>query len=215
MVGPRSADARGLSLEEIAARPDRAARTFRVPPRGRATLRPFQLGDEAAVIEFFDGLSEATRAHYAITDPGETVAQEWSRSIAVHRKLRLLLHRVGRGSEPRSGVRLSGVVEVSLDLTEADRERYGRWGIPLRPGSAIRFGICLADDEQGTGLARAAMPGVRDLATRLGRRRIVLWDGVLAQNGRAIAFYERSGFRTAGTWTDGRGRVRRDMFADV
>lgn len=214
-MGGRSAGAGDLSLDEIAARPDRFAVTFRLPTRGRARLRPFQLGDEAALIEFFDGLSEGTRSRYGIADPGEMVAQEWSQSIAVDDSLRMVLHRVGRGPAGPLGSPLSGVVEFSLDLTEEDRERYGRWGIPLRPGSAIRFGICLADEEQGTGLAGAAMPGIRDLVKRLGRKRIVLRDGVLAGNGPAVAFYERNGFRTAGVWSDGRGRVRWDMFADL
>jgi GNAT superfamily N-acetyltransferase len=209
-----------LSLDEIAAHPDLAARTFRTEPRGRAILRPFQLGDEDVLIDFFDGLSEGTRHRYGITDPGETVAQEWAQSIGLYDKLRMVLQRLpGRRDAPSEarefGIPIAGVVEFSLDLTEADRERFARWGIPLRSGSALRFGICLADEEQGAGLASAAMPAVGDVVAGLGRRRIILWGGVLAENGTATAFYERNGFRTAGTWTDGRGRACRDMFVDV
>lgn len=204
-----------LSLDEIAARPDRVVYTFRTAPRGRATLRPFQLGDEGVVSDFFDGLSKDTRDQYGVTEPGEAIAQEWSQSIAMYGELRLVLHRGAGGAELFPGPPLSGVVELSMDLTDADRERFGRWGVPLRQGAVMRIGICLADEDQGTGLAGALIPALRDLATRLDRRRMILWDGVLAENPRAIAFYERNGFRTAGTWTDERGRIRRDMFTDV
>ncbi len=217
-AGPRSRPA--LSLDEIAARPDVLAYTFRTVPRGRAHLRPFQLGDEDALIQFFDGLSEETRGHYGVSEGGEHIAQEWAQSIAIHDKLRMVLRRVSGRIGTRSalrapGVAIAGVVELSLDLTDEDRERFARWGVTVRAGSVIRFGICLADEEQGTGLASAAMPAIRDVVARLGGRRLILWGGVLAENGGAIAFYERNGFRTAGSWTDGRGRLCRDMFVDV
>jgi GNAT superfamily N-acetyltransferase len=178
------------------------------------------LGDEEAVVEFFEGLSQETRDRYGVSEDGESIAQDWAQSIAVHDKLRMVLHRAPVRAEPRSrlpafGLPIAGVAEFSLHLTEADRERYARWGVPLRPGTVIRFGICLADEHQSTGIAGASMPALRDLVTRVGRRRVMLWDGVLAENGKAIAFFERNGFRFAGTWTDERGRICQDMFADV
>lgn len=49
---------------------------------------------------------------------------------------------------------------------------------------------------QGRGLARRLMAAARDAARELGGRS--LWLGVWEKNGRAIAFYEKEGFRGVG-----------------
>jgi ribosomal protein S18 acetylase RimI-like enzyme len=49
----------------------------------------------------------------------------------------------------------------------------------------------------GRGLARRLMAAARDAARELGGRS--LWLGVWERNGRAIAFYEKEGFRGVGT----------------
>ncbi len=211
----RSAIPPELTLGEIAAIPDRATETFRLPDGRPVVLRPFQLGDEEAIEAFFDGLGEDTRDWYGVTETGEGIAQDWAQSIGIRDDLRLVFKEaVGRGSGHRAGP-LWGVAEFSLELVDEERERFGRWNESLHPGATIRFGSCLSDEHQGVGLASAAMPPVTRLVRRLGRRRIVLWGGVLVQNGPAVAFYERSGFRTLGTWVDGRGRKRLDMALDV
>ena len=204
-----------LTLGEIAATPDRATETFRLPDGRRVVLRPYQLGDEGALEAFFDGLGEDTRAAYGVTDTGEGIAQDWSQSIGIREDLRLVFEEaLGRGAGERVGLHC-GVAEFSLELGDEERERLGRWNEFVDPGAAVRFGICLSDDHQGVGLATAAMPSLTRLVRRLGRRRILLWGGVLVRNGAAVAFYERSGFRTLGTWVDERGRTRLDMVLDI
>ena len=49
----------------------------------------------------------------------------------------------------------------------------------------------------GRGLAQALMAEVRSVARTLGAR--TLWLGVWEQNPRAIAFYEKCGFRVVGS----------------
>ena len=177
---PRSGQA--LSLAEIAGRPDRVAYAFPAVPRGRATLRPFQLGDEDVLIDFFDGLSEETREWYGVTEPGEFIAQEWSQAIAVYDKLRLVLHRVPGGGKVAFGVPLAGVVEFSLDLTDGDRERFGRWGQASRrqrsvatkagsPKTMNETSLWSCAETPGRVRARARPAALRTRVRRLGAKR--------------------------------------------
>ncbi|MEU2180061.1 GNAT family N-acetyltransferase [Streptomyces thermolilacinus] len=53
------------------------------------------------------------------------------------------------------------------------------------------------------------------MARRFGRNRIILWGGVLADNQRAIRFYEKQGFRTVGSFTGADGAESLDMMLDL
>ena len=203
-----------LSLEEIAACPSAATRSFRNPEGSRLALRPYEVDDEERVAHFFDGLSPLTRHRYGVSDSGESVAQDWSGSIALYDKLRMVIEEVTPSGARGDRDSFRGIVEFSLDITDEDRERFGRHDILLDPPSTLRFGICLADEFQGLGVATAALPEVLALASKLGRRRIILWGGVLVQNGPAIAFYERNGFRTVGSWVNRKGHGCLDMVFD-
>lgn len=56
-----------------------------------------------------------------------------------------------------------------------------------------------------------AFPLVADVARRLGRTRIILWGGVLADNARAIRYYEKNGFRPVGSFAAADGMPSLDM----
>ena len=56
----------------------------------------------------------------------------------------------------------------------------------------------MADAYQQRGLGSALFPRLVDAARRLGRRRIVLWGGVRADNPRAEYFYRKLGFVECG-----------------
>ncbi|MFD8607717.1 GNAT family N-acetyltransferase [Streptomyces sp. NPDC059631] len=56
----------------------------------------------------------------------------------------------------------------------------------------------MADDCQGRGVGTRVFPLVADAVRRFGRKRITLWGGVLADNPRAIRYFELQGFRTVG-----------------
>ena len=85
----------------------------------------------------------------------------------------------------------------------SDVERYSKLGIPLSLRSDAALAPCVADEWQGRGLGSAMMRPLLDLARRLGVRRIVLWDGVMQQNARAVHFYTRLGFRKVGEFVTG------------
>lgn len=76
--------------------------------------------------------------------------------------------------------------------------RYREHGIMLQPGLDFMFAPSMGDAFQNRGIASSAMPHVIDLARGRGARSLVLMGGTQATNARAIAFYEKFGFRRFG-----------------
>jgi GNAT superfamily N-acetyltransferase len=111
--------------------------------------------------------------------------------------------------------RVVGMIEFSFAITEADMLRYTAYGVSLDPATDCRFGPTLADDYQGRGVGTLVLPFVIDVARRFGKRRIMLWGGVFANNARAIRYYEKNGFRVLGSFFDGNGNESFDMLLDL
>jgi GNAT superfamily N-acetyltransferase len=96
----------------------------------------------------------------------------------------------------------------------ADIARYQEAGIHLVVTDR-RFGPILADDYQGKGVGTQIFPLIADVARRFGRKRIILFGGVLAGNPRAIRYYEKHGLRPVGSFTGRDGAQSYDMILDL
>lgn len=135
-------------------------------------------------------------------------ARELCDAIARYDKLRLVL-------EDESSARIVGLFELSLALTAADIARYRAAGIRLTERTDCRFGHTLADAYQGGGVGSLVVPLVLEAVRRLGRTRVILWGGVLADNARALRFYERNGFQLVGPFTGPDGTPSLDMILSL
>ncbi|WUX91447.1 GNAT family N-acetyltransferase [Streptomyces sp. NBC_01423] len=138
---------------------------------------------------------------------GLAAATELCDAIARYDKLRLVVEDVVSD-------RIVGLVEFSFDLVAGDIARYREAGIGLG-ATDCRFGVTLADDHQGRGVGSRVFPLVADVARRFGRKRVILFGGVLAENARAIRYYEKNGFRAVGSFTGGDGVRSLDMVLDL
>jgi GNAT superfamily N-acetyltransferase len=169
------------------------------------TFRALMAGDAAALAAFLAGLGDASREFWhGDADPVEQAA-EWVGAIGRYDKLRLVVHRPGRPD------RLDGMVDLSFSLPEGyEITRYARHGIALDPERTARFGPCVADARQGSGLAAALLPPTWDVVRLLGCDRVVLYGGVHAENVRAQRFYRRHGFVDVGPFDGGT-----DMMLDL
>ncbi|WP_327351388.1 GNAT family N-acetyltransferase [Streptomyces sp. NBC_01304] len=201
-----------LSLAEIAADPGLLTWRLRLPAgeRGGAAeviLRPLVHGDADGLGDFLAGLSPTTRRLSTFDGYDLPAARELCAAIGRYDKLRLVL-------EEAPGGRIVGLLEFSLDLTAADIARHARAGIRLDPATDCRFGPTLADDHQANGVGSLVFPLLVEVARRLGRTRIILWGGVLADNARALRFYEKNGFRRVGSFTGPDGTLCLDMLLD-
>ncbi|MBH5333655.1 GNAT family N-acetyltransferase [Streptomyces pactum] len=196
-----------LTLTEIAANPHRLTR--RLSPGGGpdVIVRPLTHVDAGPLAEFLGALSPASRRFSTFDGYDLATAQELCDAIARHDKLRLVLQEVPSG-------RIVGLLEFGLALTASDTARYRDAGIRLSEATDCRFGPTLADDHQGRGVGTLVFPLVTETARLLGRRRIILWGGVRADNPRAIRYYEKNGFRRVGSFTEADGSLSLDMMLD-
>ncbi|WP_433475642.1 N-acetyltransferase family protein [Spirillospora sp. CA-142024] len=117
--------------------------------------------------------------------------------------------------EATDSAMIVGLFELSLAIVAEDVARYRAAGVHLTEANDCRFGPTLADAFQGRQAGTLAFPLITDVVRKLGRTRIILWGGVLADNARAIRFYEKNGFRHIGSFTGPDGLRSLDMMLDL
>ncbi|MFE5589988.1 GNAT family N-acetyltransferase [Streptomyces sp. NPDC056549] len=170
-------------------------------------FRPLARADAERLAGFLEGLSPESRRFSTHDGHDLAAAGRLCDAIARYDKLRLVLEEAPAG-------RIVGLLEFSLDLHPADLVRYQEAGIGLA-ATDCRFGPTLADDYQGKGVGTQIFPLIADVARRLGRKRIILWGGVLADNPRAIRYYEKNGFRPVRSFIGADGTRSLDMLLDL
>jgi len=169
-------------------------------------LRPLLPDNVGKLARFLAGLSPHSRRLSTFSGYGRATAQELCDAIARFDKLRLALVETSAPEHPSVGL-----FEFSFDLTAGDRERHQGHGCPLDPTTDCRFGPTLADAWQNRGVGTRLLPAIFALARGFGRRRIILWGGVLVDNRRAIRYYEKNGFRHVGRFVNDDGLACCDM----
>jgi GNAT superfamily N-acetyltransferase len=197
------------TIASLAADPESLTRRLTVA--GAAyTFRALAAGDGAAMAAFLAGLNERSREFWHGAADPHLQAAEWVEAIGRYDKLRLVAHEADRPG------RLDGMVDLSFSLPDGyEISRYARLGIALDPQRTVRFGLCVADARQGTGLAAALLPPTWDAVRMLGCDRVVLYGGVHAANVRAQRFYRRHGFVDVGPFVDDSGTDGIDMILDL
>ncbi|CAL9336347.1 hypothetical protein SUDANB15_00169 [Streptomyces sp. enrichment culture] len=196
-----------LTLTAVAEDPLVLTRHLSLDDGSEVVFRPLTSADAAHLAAFFEGLSAESRRLSTFDGYDLGAARELCDAIARYDKLRLVLEEVPSG-------RVVGLLELSLDLHPSDIARYRRAGIQLT-ATDCRFGPTLADDYQGRGVGTQVFPLVADVARRFGKKRIILWGGVLTDNPRAIRYYEKQAFRTVGSFTGADGTQALDMILDL
>jgi diamine N-acetyltransferase len=179
-----------LTLEAVAAEPGMITSTFVLLSGERVIFRPLLPADVDRLTHFLENLSPQTRRFWSHPSYDRVTAQTLCDAIGRYDKLRLVAV-----SEDE---RIIALFEFSMDLVESDIERFRGYGIELHNETDCRFGPCVADDYQGTGLGRILFPPTVEIARRFGQQRILLWGGVFVENERAIRYYERLRFQRIG-----------------
>lgn len=197
-----------LTLAGVAADPASVATRLVLPSCNHLVLRPLEPHDRASLTAFFDGLSTQSRFYGGVTGDTTARASEHCDAIGRFDKLRLVL------CTSDAGALIVGLLELSFDVVAADVERFRGYRIDL-DGGDVRFGLCVADAFQGTDAARLASTATFDIAGAFGRRRVILWGGVLADNVRARRFYRKLGFAELGTWAEPGGELVRDGLLEL
>jgi RimJ/RimL family protein N-acetyltransferase len=110
---------------------------------------------------------------------------------------------------------LIALFEFSFDVPAGDRQRFRNYGLDLDTRTDCRFGPTIADAYQNQGLGSLVLPTIVDIARRFSQTRIILWGGVHANNGRAIRYYAKNGFRRVGVFVNADGIKCHDMVLDL
>ncbi|MEV5756339.1 GNAT family N-acetyltransferase [Streptomyces tendae] len=196
-----------LALTEVADDPPALTSRLTLNDGSDVVFRPLVRADAERLAGFLSALSVESRRLSTFDGYDLATALELCDAIARYDKLRLVLEEVPSG-------RIVGLLEFSLDLHTEDIARYREAGIRLA-ATDCRFGPTLADDYQGRGVGTQVFPLVTDVARRLGRKRIILLGGVLADNPRAIRYYQKNGFQLAGSFIGADGVRSLDMILDL
>lgn len=189
-----------LDLSSVAENPELVTFPLTLANGEKDILRPLEPNDISKLGTFLLNLSEETKRNIVSADGYLPPATELCDAINKYDKLRFVVE-----TNPETGRedRIIGLMEFSFDIPDSDIERYKKAGIMLDQETDCRFGPTIADDYQNKGLGSKLFPYVVQIARRFGKKRIILWGGVLKDNERAIHYYEKQGFKTVGTYFDG------------
>ncbi len=185
-----------LTLAAVATAPATVTSQLVLPTGESLHFRPLLPDDAALLATFLQGLSPQTRRFSTYDGYDLAAAQALCTAINRYDKLRL----VAVVNE-----QIVALLEFSFAIVDADKARYASYGITLDEATDCRFGLCLADAYQDRGLGTLLLPLVLDIAERFGKTRMILWGGVLADNPRAMRYYEKNGFRLLGRFYDAQG----------
>jgi len=185
-----------LTLGTVAAKPEAVTGQLVLQTGEEMVFRPLKPDDEVGLADFLQRLSPQTRKFS--TYPGYDLATARGMCEAIDRYDKLRMVAV-------VGLRVVALFEFSFGIVDSDRNRYRGYGIELDESTDCRFGPCISDEYQDKGLGSKLLAHVTDIARRFGKRRIILWGGVLADNHRAIHYYEKNGFYMLGRFRDDLG----------
>ena len=83
-------------------------------------------------------------------------------------------------------------------MFDYDRDRWNRYGVVLNNHDFALLAPSVADKFQSLGLGNRMLLAMKNELKVMGRKHLILWGGVQDSNYKAMAFYEKNGFRYAG-----------------
>lgn len=172
-----------------------------------AVLRRLRPNDTVKIADFLSKLSLQTRQFYTLDDYSFKTADALCKSLIKPEKLHLVI-------ENSSG-EIIALIKFSLDLPDADSMRFKQYGIDLNPESVCRWGICVADEFQSSGIGKIALEEIVKLASKLGQKVIISSGGIFSQNKRAIQLCEKFGFKIVGEFVDTNNNKHVDMMCEM
>ena len=156
-------------------------------------LGKYQAGDLHRLHSYLNKLGESTRKRFGphAFDPDA---------------IREFYHSVGQtgyiATDYETGAIIAyAIIKNGMLLHDIPRlEQYGL--IPDSEGDCS-FAPSVADDWQGCGVGDALFRYILADISSLGRKRIILWGGVQADNTKAVHYYHKNGFNTLGKFEYG------------
>ena len=180
----------------------------RTPDGTAIRVRLLRPDDRELLGDYFTGLGERTRSRYG----PHAFDRATARAICDGLDPRDMLRIVAAVGEPAEA-KLVAYLLVKLGIRESNGKRYAALGIDLDPRATAALAPSVADAWQNRGVASAVMPTLLAMARSVGVRRLVLWDGVIADNHLAQGFYRKWGFVKVGEFMT--SVLNYDMIAEI
>jgi GNAT superfamily N-acetyltransferase len=153
------------------------------------TLRPLEAGDVEAFGTFLEGLSAETDRMFHPHPFTRETARELCANLKPEAVLRMVV------LNPAGEIAVYFI--ITFEPRDQERDHYENYGVTLGQTDCM-VGLGVADSYQNSGLASATMPALIDVFKVLGMHRVILAGGVFEENGRAVHFYEKVGFKKMG-----------------
>lgn len=194
-------------LKDFENNPEKYAWEFQTREEEKIYFRPLLHSDIEELTTFLKKLSTETRRLSTFDSYNKTTATELCNSISKYDKLRFVLESQDK--------QIIGLIEFTLDIPRGVIETYLNYGITLDIDSTCRFGPTLSDEYQSKGLGSLIFPYITKVAKLLDMKYIILYGGVLADNLRAIKYYEKHGFKMVGKFYNEEGIENLDMILNL
>jgi len=198
-----------LDLNKVASNPSILTSEI-LNPKDNSTIiiRPLERKDVNELAEFLKGLSLSTRKFCTYTGYDLKTAKEFCNAIARYDKLRFV-------ATFKDNKKIIALFEFSFNVPDSDHKRYSKYKIQLNSINDCRLGPCIADDYQNRGLGSLLFSHMIKVAIQFGKKRIILWGGVLSDNQKAIHYYEKLGFEYLGKYINDKGDECIDMIVSL
>lgn len=153
-------------------------------------LRKLQNSDYEMLAKYFISLSDETRSRFG----PHPLTEEYALELCNQEEdtaFRFVLEK-----EAESIIVGYFILESQMSIHE--KERFARFDVTLESKCDLLFAPSILDGYQNNGLASKVMPVLINEAKQLKAKRLVLMGGTQESNDRAIAFYEKFGFKKYG-----------------
>jgi GNAT superfamily N-acetyltransferase len=198
-----------LTLSAVQADPGLIAGNITVPAGIKLIFRPLTSLDAQALGRYFLSLSEATTELYGPHPFDQAAADRLCSEIDFTQTIRML------GMAAGNEILAYFILDWNVPVRQI--ERYAEYGLSFDPQACCQIAPSVCDTWQNHGLGSPLMNHIFEIARRLGRKHVMLTEGVYAHNTRAVHYYQKMGFRQAGTFYPdwGEGRPCYDMVRDL
>lgn len=155
-------------------------------------IRPLRISDQNALGNYFLTLSEQTKSlfcpHTFDRETAKKICNETNtdilRIVAIHT------------------TRIVGYFILLVNLLSSVKERHEE----LNENETCTIAPSVIDDFQSRGLGTQMLLYSIDIARQLGKKKMVLYGGVLTNNHRALCFYKKFGFTYLGKFESKLGK---------
>lgn len=158
------------------------------------TVRPLLKNDQDMFGAFLSGLSPATNSLYQPHPLTVDAAREICQNLNYANQL------------PFVAVTNKGEIAAyflfSFEYSELEAIRYKGYGIAIDFSKDCRFAPVVADAYQGKGLGGSVFKALLPIIRQLPLHSLLLSGGTWERNKRAIAFYEKNGFKLVGEFEE-------------